>query len=307
MPSRTHRNLTPLTTNCSTTNWNNRSQSSINSDAAVFYSARAHPTPIELEQQIPRLFSSQPHSSTMSSPQEFRRTKMSRQDSGFAENVASIPSHVKTSSRPGSKSSSYHTRPSLNASRKSHSRPKDTSGTSSSASSATSRSTPKRSSKSQRASLSHSRPSLSSRHHHSQTLSSQPQYQFFHFPSLSDDLSQETPSPAANPPPPPPATIHYWTSDQTRRLEYAAIDAAGKGIRGFIARCIPDCFLPVDKRGTRFCAENMRGRDDDAGSVRRYRLVMEDEDENEMKGEKMEGKAEPTKTHRRRWSSFIRR
>ncbi|KAF7877604.1 hypothetical protein EAF04_001276 [Stromatinia cepivora] len=306
MPSRTHRNLTPLTTSCSSTNWNNRSQSSINSDAAVFYSAQAHPTPIELEEQIPQLHSSHPQSRTMSSPQEFQRTKMHRQDSGYAENVASIPRHVKTSSRPSSKSSSYHPRPSMNASRKSYSRPKDSSGTSSSASSATSRSTPKRSPKSPRASLSHSRPSLSSRHH-SQTLSSPPQYQFFHFPSLSDDLSQETSNPAATPPPPPPATIHYWTSDQTRRLEYAAIDAANKGIRGFVARCIPDCFLPAEKRGTRFCAEDMRERDDDAGSVRRYRLVMEDEVENEMKGEKMEEKAQSVKGHRRRWSSFIRR
>ncbi|RAL58788.1 hypothetical protein DID88_009201 [Monilinia fructigena] len=302
MSSRTHRELSPLTTD-----WKNRSQSSINSDAAVFYSARAHPTPIELEQQTPQPYSSRTHSRTMSSPQDFKPTKMDRQDSGFAENIAYMPSHLRTSSRPGSKSSSHNARPSLNSTRKSSSRSKDCSGHSSSASSATSRSTSKRSPKSPRSSTSHARPNLSARHHHSQTLSSPPQYQFFHFPSLSDDLSQETSNADKTPPPPPPATVHYWTSDQTRRLEYAAIDAASKGIRGFVARCIPDCFLPVEKRGTRFCEENMRERDDDAGSVRRYRLVMEDDIENEMKGERIQAKAQSVKEQRRRWSSFIRR
>ncbi|ESZ98421.1 hypothetical protein SBOR_1202 [Sclerotinia borealis F-4128] len=305
MSSRTHRKLSPLTTN-----WNNRSQSSINSDAAVFYSAQAHPTPIELEQQIPQSYSSRAHPGTTSSPREFQPTKMDRQDSGFAENIAYMPSHMrKSSSRPSSKSSSQNPRPSLNPSRKSCSRSKDSSGPSSSASSATSRSTPKRSPKSPRASTSHSRPNLSSRHHHSQTLSSSPQYQFFHFPSLSDDISQETSDTAVTPAPPPPATIHYWTSDQTRKLEYAAIDAASKGIRGFVVKCIPDCFLPVEKRGTRFCEEDMRecDDDDDAGSVRRYRLVLEDEVENEMKGEKIEERPQSVKEHRRRWSSFIKR
>lgn len=51
----------------------------------------------------------------------------------------------------------------------------------------------------------------------------------------------------------------------------------------------------------------MREGDDDAGSVRRYRLVMEDEVENEMKGEKIKDRAQSVKEHRRRWSSFVRR
>ncbi|KAI9650204.1 hypothetical protein NHQ30_000217 [Ciborinia camelliae] len=298
MSSRTHRKLSPVTTN-----WNNRSQSSINSDAAVFYSAQAHPTPIELEQQIPQSYSSCSHPRTMPSAQEFRPAKMDRQDSGFAENIAYIPSHLRTSSRPSSKSSSHNPQPSLKSSRKSSSRSKDCSGPSSSSSSTRSRSTSKRS----RASTSHSRPNISSQHHHSQTLSSPLQYQFFHFPSLSDDLSQETSNSAATTPSPPPATIHYWTSDQTRRLEYAAIDAASKGIRGLVLRCIPDCFLPAEKRGTRLCEEDMRERDDDAGSVRRYRLTMEDEVEDEKIGEKIEESSQSVKKSRRRWTSFIRR
>ncbi|KAI1495440.1 hypothetical protein F5X99DRAFT_403572 [Biscogniauxia marginata] len=62
----------------------------------------------------------------------------------------------------------------------------------------------------------------------------------------------------------PPQTTHYWTSDRTRRLEYAAIDAASKGIRGWFLRRIPNRFVPKENRRLRF--------DDDTGSVRRYRL-----------------------------------
>ncbi|KYK60228.1 hypothetical protein DCS_01365 [Drechmeria coniospora] len=65
----------------------------------------------------------------------------------------------------------------------------------------------------------------------------------------------------------PPPTTHYWTSDNTRRLEYAAIDAASRGVKGWVRRhLVPDCFIP---RHVAF--------DDDKGSVRRYRLELEDE------------------------------
>ncbi|KAK7747412.1 hypothetical protein SLS53_001667 [Cytospora paraplurivora] len=66
----------------------------------------------------------------------------------------------------------------------------------------------------------------------------------------------------------PPQTTHYWTSDRTRRLEYAAIDAASRGVRGWIMRnCMPECLVPKEKRRVAF--------DDDTGSVRRYRLDLE--------------------------------
>ncbi|PQE08154.1 hypothetical protein CJF31_00008250 [Rutstroemia sp. NJR-2017a BVV2] len=267
MSSKDSRKLSPLTTS-----WHNRSRSSINSDAAVYYSAQAHqqPTPIELQHQSPRI--SSPDSFSSHEPRSF---KMDRQDSGYAENITPIPSHVRSSSRPPSTSSS-RPRPSLSATRRSSTHSKR----SSTASSSTPRSTPKRPSKS-RTSTSTSRSHLSSRQ-----PPQQQQYQYFQFPSLADDLSSDP-----SPPPPPPATIHYWTSDQTRRLEYAAIDAASKGIRGLITRCIPDCFLPVESRRRRFCkGEDV---DDDAGSVRRYRLVMAEEGADEKKG----------KGHRRRWSA----
>ncbi|KAK4187440.1 hypothetical protein QBC35DRAFT_474569 [Podospora australis] len=69
----------------------------------------------------------------------------------------------------------------------------------------------------------------------------------------------------------PPQTTHYWTSDQTRRLEYAAIDAASKGVRGWVMRhVVPECLVPTSKRRVGF--------EDDRGSVIRYRLDLETDD-----------------------------
>ena len=68
----------------------------------------------------------------------------------------------------------------------------------------------------------------------------------------------------------PPQTTHYWTSDRTRRLEYAAIDAASRGVKGWIRRnLLPDCFVSQHDQHVAF--------DDDTGSVRRYRLELEDD------------------------------
>ncbi|KAK0616779.1 hypothetical protein B0T14DRAFT_433378 [Immersiella caudata] len=72
--------------------------------------------------------------------------------------------------------------------------------------------------------------------------------------------------------PPPPQTTHYWTSDRTRRLEYAAIDAASRGVRGWVMRhVVPDCFVPKSKRRVGF--------EDDRGSVVRYRLELDEGEE----------------------------
>jgi hypothetical protein len=131
-------------------------------------------------------------------------------------------------------------------------------------------------------------------------------HQFFHFPSLavpseaSDALSRIYSSSQAqsrdvssatnkdkeleddnkvSQQPPPTAPI-YWTSPATRRLEYAAIDAASQGVRGFFVRLIPDCILPSEFRSyqrSRF--HDDEGRDSDAGSVRRYRICIEDEEQ----------------------------
>ncbi|ROW08483.1 hypothetical protein VMCG_03234 [Cytospora schulzeri] len=84
-------------------------------------------------------------------------------------------------------------------------------------------------------------------------------------PPTKAEASYATESPLT---PLPPQTTHYWTSDRTRRLEYAAIDAASRGVRGWIMRnCVPECFVPREKRRVGF--------EDDSGSVRRYRLDLE--------------------------------
>ncbi|KAI4865741.1 hypothetical protein F4820DRAFT_283525 [Hypoxylon rubiginosum] len=92
---------------------------------------------------------------------------------------------------------------------------------------------------------------------------------YYYFPppeSLSgedDDVDRAGPSH-----PPPPQTTHYWTSDHTRRLEYAAIDAASQGVKGWLMKhIVPDCFVPKSSRRVGF--------DDDTGSVRRYRLELD--------------------------------
>ncbi|KAI1813841.1 hypothetical protein GGS20DRAFT_447273 [Poronia punctata] len=73
---------------------------------------------------------------------------------------------------------------------------------------------------------------------------------------------------------PPPQTTHYWMSDHTRRLEYAAIDAASRGVRGWVMKhVVPDCFVPRENRRVTF--------DDDSGSVRRYRLELDEDHEDD--------------------------
>lgn len=122
---------------------------------------------------------------------------------------------------------------------------------------------------------------------------SSPQHQqpveYFHFPHFTSSdpaLGEATPTsdlhtpsdPTATPTfaqepqessyPLPPQTTHYWTSDRTRRAEYAAIDAASKGVRGWVFRhVVPDCFIPQSKRRVGF--------EDDRGSVVRYRLDLD--------------------------------
>jgi hypothetical protein len=64
----------------------------------------------------------------------------------------------------------------------------------------------------------------------------------------------------------PPVTIH-WTSDETRRKEYAAIDRNQKGLRGLWNKVAPKFARSGPK--SRFYDEK---EGSDAGSVRRFRL-----------------------------------
>jgi hypothetical protein len=92
--------------------------------------------------------------------------------------------------------------------------------------------------------------------------------------SLPPPLPESEPEPTQQQQP-PPATTHYWTSDATRRLEYAAIDAASRGVKGWVLRhVVPDCFVPRSSSSRRHV-----GFDDDCGSVRRYRLDLPADDD----------------------------
>ncbi|KAI1483205.1 hypothetical protein F4774DRAFT_214105 [Daldinia eschscholtzii] len=109
----------------------------------------------------------------------------------------------------------------------------------------------------------------------------QQQTTYYYFPppeSLSGGLDEEEDAHNAELSyPPPPQTTHYWTSDHTRRLEYAAIDAASRGVKGwFMKHIVPDCFVPKANRRVGF--------DDDTGSVRRYRLELDCDETGEKGG-----------------------
>lgn len=93
----------------------------------------------------------------------------------------------------------------------------------------------------------------------------------FQFPEPDISVPEEDPHRVPTP------TTHYWTSDHTRRLEYEAIDAARRGVRGWLRRyLVPGCLAPKDGGHLDF--------DDDSGSVRRYRLDLEEVDVGEGRG-----------------------
>lgn len=254
-----------------TTHWNNRSLSSVVSDAATFHSAHAHHSPVELsrlESPLPNSTSSRsPHStsnimSTKAIPlpslqpeaapvsPSVESLSMGRQDSGFSEGIRRSTSTRRTSTSSSRRYKSPTKRTAPSTSRPSTKRAPRSSPTTSQA----------------RTSTSAYRPSLRSRH----STPSAP-YEFFQFPILPPPQPETVAAPS---PLPPPATCQYWTSDASRRLEYAAIDAASKGVRGFFIKLVPDCILPPSSRRTRFHSDDANS---DAGSVRRYRLTLPEE------------------------------
>jgi len=232
-----------------TTHWHNRSHSSIVSEAATFHSAHAQVHPPAMELSRLQTSSPSPLTTTQTHHAEVNKlesTKMSRQDSGFSDGL---------SSRRTSTSSTRRHRPSE--------------------STAISRPSAKRAARSQpmlnRHSTSSARPHIRARHTTTYPVQScQSTNQFFHFPSLPPPAPVE---PAPEPVSAPPVTCQYWTSDSTRRLEYAAIDAASRGVKGFLIKLVPDCVLPLERRRPRFHEDD----GSDVGSVRRYRLDLPEE------------------------------
>lgn len=150
-------------------------------------------------------------------------------------------------------------------------------------------------------------------------------FQFFQFPALEDEGADSYPSPPGSSGNdrqnalgisgangqvgrPIPSTVQYWTSPETRRREYEAIDAASRGVRGFCLKMLPDCLVPKEFKVQGFAqregsngetGEEMaeRGRKasestaggslrkrpgkrgkGDEGSVRRYRIDIEEVD-----------------------------
>lgn len=234
----------------------NRSTSSLTSEAATFHSAQVTPA-TEMEQ-------SKEAAMPNKNPQaDITSTVMARTDSGYEAG------HERRSTSTSSSRSRRHRQ---------------------SASSASGRPSTKRSARSTTSS-SHrtiTRPPFNARYTTSRIhdLPNDPQshYQFFQFPSLApstttdssstpfESQSLNAPQTDSHPhPPPPPATVHYFLLPETRRLEYAAIDAASRGVRGFITKLLPDCILPAEYRRTKFHNDG-DDADSDAGSVRRYRI-----------------------------------
>ncbi|KAK8236975.1 hypothetical protein HDK77DRAFT_304811 [Phyllosticta capitalensis] len=94
---------------------------------------------------------------------------------------------------------------------------------------------------------------------------------------LPDDEDQHEPSTPAI-----PATTMHWTSPSTRRREYAEIDRSTRGLRGLVRRLTPKCF--TTRHLQPFYDEKKAARgDDDAASVRRYRIDLPDEEEEHEK------------------------
>jgi hypothetical protein len=253
------------------TKFSNRSFSSIasGSDSGTFHSAHAHPAPMEMapisQKPIPNT-NPPPTSATKSAPSPILYSmKMDRQDSGFSDGLPRSNRSSISSARRSSTSKQPSKRRTPNTSVTSSTRP---------FTKRASRSTPNAVPVSRSSTSSNQRPCIPYRH---TTTYPPPPAQFFHFPTFNGpqnppELEEEDLSTIPTPPPP---TVQYWTSDSTRRLEYAAIDAASRGVKGFLIKMIPDCILPPASRHTRFCRGDEA--DDDLGSVRRYRLQLPEE------------------------------
>lgn len=204
----------------------------------------------------PRKQTNRPNSSEDERPPT--ATAMKRQDSGYESR----------NTTPRNSISHSHTRPSPP--------PRRRTSTSASTASAAPRSRAPTRPSTRRSAKSYHHPNSSSVHVVKPPVSAPVvvQSSYFQFPSPDpeEDIAKQREELNVTPAPVPPQPTHYWTSDRTRRLEYAAIDAAQRGVKGWIRRnLLPDCISARDERHIPF--------DDDTGSVRRYRLELEDDDE----------------------------
>ena len=283
MPANAKDNLSPIDAHHP-----NRSTSSLLSEAATFHSAVAAPVmEMEPSKHAPSVTCPPPP------PLEHIATQMARTDSGYEAGSRPLQDKDKDTDRRRSTS--------LSSSQRSRRKRHSVSSTTSSTHTHT-RPTTKRASRSTPASSIHRgstraiRPGLPSRYTtpHARTPlltlgngegHAIPTYTFFQFPQFPSAGTSPPSTARINPvsdthaendeiqapPPPPPVTIHYFLLPETRRLEYAAIDAASRGVRGFVTKMIPDCILPAEYRRRKFCSGDA---DSDVGSVRRYRIPL---------------------------------
>jgi hypothetical protein len=244
----------------------NRSTSSLDSEAVTFHSARAA-SQVDMSPDNPT------SRSRTQARMDAAAVAMSRIDSGYDSGGNPTKERRSTSTSTSS------------------SRSRRTGGTRSPRIPASSRPIARGSSKSSTSTSGvrrSGRPALQSRYSTPRHSTTQPpaSYTFFQFPSLASE-SPSIPGGTSLPPPqlepqlaasqtPPPATISYFLLPETRRLEYAAIDAASRGVRGFLVRIIPDCILPAKFRRRKF--HDPEAEESDCGSVRRYRLRLEGEE-----------------------------
>lgn len=74
----------------------------------------------------------------------------------------------------------------------------------------------------------------------------------------------------------------FWTSEETRQAEYAKIDAAHTGVRGFVKRVFPRSWKAVQGARRNFCTKSSPTTDStqsdtDSDSVRRFRISIRPE------------------------------
>jgi hypothetical protein len=92
------------------------------------------------------------------------------------------------------------------------------------------------------------------------------------------------------------STTMQWTSPCTRRREYDRIDRANTGFRGLLNKVMPRC---VSGPQEKFYEKDQS----DAGSVRRYRMEEEEDNEKERARLQMKAMQRPTAA-KKSWSCF---
>ncbi|KAL8647364.1 MAG: hypothetical protein Q9226_006461 [Calogaya cf. arnoldii] len=106
----------------------------------------------------------------------------------------------------------------------------------------------------------------------------------------------------------PPTTID-WTHSPTRRREYEKIEASTRGIRGLWRRLAPKRYQKNSRLAFYDGDPEKLEDDSDAGSVRRYRVSLDDEtiDTDTKENEREDDEKKPSKGTIRGWRRFGRK